>query len=100
MNDLLGLRRQSPPADGPTSREVKDWIRTSLALAEGITVMVSELACHEPGCPPVEVVMAVLAPEAPPEQRKIPGRISDLTRQTVEAAWSAPQPQHTHEETL
>jgi hypothetical protein len=33
---------------------VRDWTRTRFSLAAEDTVMVSELSCTVPGCPPVE----------------------------------------------
>ena len=33
---------------------VRDWTRTRFALADDETVMVSEVACSVPGCPPIE----------------------------------------------
>jgi len=36
---------------------VKDWTRETLALAAGDTVLVAEVACARPGCPPLETVV-------------------------------------------
>jgi len=33
---------------------VRDWTRARFALTDDETVMVSEMACGVPGCPPVE----------------------------------------------
>ena len=33
---------------------VRDWTRTRFALTDDETIMVSEVACGVPGCPPVE----------------------------------------------
>ena len=41
------------------SAQVKRWVREHLALDDA-TLVVSELACTEPGCPPIETVIAVL----------------------------------------
>ena len=37
-----------------------------------MTVMVTELVCPEQGCAPVETVVALLRPDAPPVQHKMP----------------------------
>ena len=43
---------------------VQAWTRKRFALADDVTVMVSELACALPGCPPLETVVAFwTAPE-------------------------------------
>ena len=57
MKDLFA-RRATPPG---RAREVKAWVSEHLGLAEADLVTVAELACHEPGCPPVETVVTVHA---------------------------------------
>jgi len=37
-----------------TYDRVRNWTRNRFALADDETVMVSEIACAVPGCPPVE----------------------------------------------
>ena len=39
--------------------EVKAWVAKNLDLSEEDLVTVAELACVEPGCPPVETVVTV-----------------------------------------
>jgi nitrate reductase delta subunit len=36
---------------------VRNWTRESLILADDDTVLVSEVACARPGCPPLETVI-------------------------------------------
>jgi hypothetical protein len=36
-------------------------VRTTLSLSDDAAVTVQQLTCREPGCPPVETVIAVLA---------------------------------------
>lgn len=38
---------------------LKGWVTEHLHLSEADIVTVAELACHEPGCPPVETVVTV-----------------------------------------
>ncbi len=49
------------------------------------TVMVTELACVEPGCPPVETVIALLAPGRPAEVHRLHVPIAEVTRADIEA---------------
>jgi hypothetical protein len=49
----------TPGTGGATARQIKDWVREQLALGEEVTILVSELACSEPGCPPIETVIAL-----------------------------------------
>lgn len=95
------LGGDQPPATDPSSavRAVKGWIREVLPDAGEAALLVTELACHEPGCPPFEVVMAVLPADGPRRQRKIGKRLSELSAEDVRAAWSAgeTEPAHDHE---
>ena len=38
-------------------QRVKDWTRARFALAEETSILVSEVACRLPGCPPLETVI-------------------------------------------
>jgi hypothetical protein len=50
---MLGFTMKSPDRDGALDR-VRDWTRRRFALAPDMTIMVSEIACSVPGCPPLE----------------------------------------------
>lgn len=41
---------------------VKGWLSARLDLPADAIVLVTELRCREEGCPPLETVLAVLAP--------------------------------------
>lgn len=50
---MLGFIKKRS-ANGETLDRVRAWTRARFALTEDETVMVSEVACAAPGCPPVE----------------------------------------------
>jgi hypothetical protein len=50
---MLGFSKKSQ-RDGAALDRVRDWTRTRFALTDDETVMVSQVACSVPGCPPVE----------------------------------------------
>lgn len=50
---MLGLTKKSP-GDGARLERLRDWTRTRFALGDDETIMVSEIACAVPGCPPIE----------------------------------------------
>ncbi len=52
-------------------RHIKEALRTALSLPDGTTVRVTELSCLEEGCAPIETVVALLRPDAPPLQHKL-----------------------------
>jgi hypothetical protein len=49
---MLGFTKKGP--DSATLDRVRGWTRARFTLADGETVMVSEIACGVPGCPPIE----------------------------------------------
>lgn len=57
----LGAR----PPRTPQLRALKDVVRCLLGLTEDTSVVIRELACTEPGCPPLETVIAVLPLDGP-----------------------------------
>jgi nitrate reductase molybdenum cofactor assembly chaperone NarJ/NarW len=50
---MLGFTTKSPDRAGALAR-VRGWTKARFALTDDETVMVSELACGVPGCPPIE----------------------------------------------
>ena len=52
-------------------RHIKEALRTALGLSDDATVTVTELACLEEGCAPVETVFGLLRPDAPQLQHKV-----------------------------
>lgn len=52
----------APRPDAAAAAQVRSWVRDVLAPDDERSVVVTELACSEPGCPPVETVIGLLAP--------------------------------------
>lgn len=50
---MLGFSKKTL-GDGAALDRVRDWTRARFALTDDETVMVSEVACSVPGCPPIE----------------------------------------------
>ena len=49
---MLGFTKKVP--DASALAQVRDWTRERFRLADDETIMVSEMACGAPGCPPIE----------------------------------------------
>lgn len=81
MSELFGSR----PPNGAASNgpRIRRWVRAVVELDEEATVMVTELRCSEPGCPPFETVIAILGDGAN-RQHKLHKRISELMKMTFE----------------
>lgn len=70
------------PGDPRRAATIKGWVREALALDEGATVMVTELRCSEPGCPPLETVIAVLGQGAT-RRHKLPKGIAEIAMDDI-----------------
>jgi len=57
-------------------QQIKQWIYDVLEINEKISVSLSQLRCTEPGCPPIETVIAIL--DKPQRQYKIHKPIAEL----------------------
>ena len=66
--------------------QVKDWASQHLELTEADLVSVAELACHEPGCPPVETVVTVHGSDGERRTWHIHIPLSDINQADIEAA--------------
>lgn len=63
---------------------IKGWASAVFGLEEGTPMTVAELRCAEPGCPPVETVVAILGAPGSPRQWKVHKPISEVTFEDVE----------------
>jgi len=66
------------------SNEIKAQVAALLGLDEEATVMVTELACMEEGCPPVETIIAVFRPATVKLQFRLHRPISEITAHDIE----------------
>ena len=76
------------PRDAGASDRIKAWTETALAggpFKEDVTLMVAELECHEPGCPPIETVVSLLD-EANPQKIKIVKAMRDVQQEDISFA--------------
>jgi hypothetical protein len=73
--DLFGSR---PKTDPKRIAEVKEWAAEVFRLGSEVSVMVTELRRTEPGCPPLETVIAILDTPGQPRQFKIHKAIADV----------------------
>ncbi|MEV0089482.1 hypothetical protein [Saccharopolyspora sp. NPDC050642] len=87
MNEALGrlLSRSNRPDPGRADRagEIAELVRAALGLPADAAVTVQELACAEPGCPPIETKIAVL--DEPPRRWTIHARVSEVDDEAVRA---------------
>jgi len=73
---------------------LKDHTRRLLALDDQDTVLISELRCAEPGCPPLETVVAVLSADHAPRRWTIHLPLDQVDPDEIGAALSRPFAEH------
>jgi hypothetical protein len=79
--DLTTARRKNEPQK---IAAIKEWAAEVFRLPADSSVMVVELRCTEPGCPPLETVIAILDRPGQPRQYKIHKALSEVQRADVE----------------
>ena len=88
--DPLGTQRKVDP---DLVQQVKAWVREALQVGDDTTLMVTELRCTEPDCPPVETVIALMETAQAGRQYKVHKPLSDITRSDVARLATTP-PKH------
>ena len=68
-----------PKRDAALIRQVKDWAYECLPISAEAAVSVMELECHEPGCPPLETVVAAMEHGKETRQWKFHKPMPDIT---------------------
>lgn len=87
LNNFFEPRRQSDPR---LVEQVKSWVHQALHPDEDTSIMVTELRCSEPGCPPIETVIALLKTAHPTSQYKIHKAIAEITQTDIASLASTP----------
>ncbi|EFH80825.1 MULTISPECIES: hypothetical protein [Ktedonobacter] len=80
LNNFFEPRHQSDPR---LVEQVKSWVHQALHPDEDTSIMVTELRCSEPGCPPIETVIALLKTAHPTSQYKIHKTIAEITQEDI-----------------
>lgn len=92
----MSLFAREDPKRVARVREIKAWVAETIDDPESATVMVAELACSEPGCPPRETVIAVLR-EGSRAEVKIHKAVLELGRDEVSSALARLGVAHDHD---
>jgi len=75
---MIDLDDSAPRSTREELTAFREWVRAAFELDEAVTVMVTELTCLEPGCPPIETVVAVMSPTEPRWQFKVHKRVGEF----------------------
>jgi hypothetical protein len=66
---------------------VREWTRERFRLPEGASILVTEIACGLPGCPPLETVVAFWTEDARRHQFKVFKPVEEVTSDDLPFAW-------------
>ena len=81
-----GFRRNNR-VDAAVLARLRDWTRAQFGLADDVTVMVNELACSLPGCPPRETVVVFWTTPDRRHHFKIFKPAAEVARDDLPPAW-------------
>lgn len=80
----MTLPGMGPKRDAVAVARIRAWVLDEVGGHDG-AVVVTELACKEPGCPPVETVLGLLGP-GEQTRHTIHKRLGEITRADVTEA--------------
>ena len=66
---------------------VREWTRARFGLAADSAVLVSEVACQLPGCPPIETIVAFWAEDGERRQFKLFKPVAEVIDNDLPPAW-------------
>ncbi|MBI2899038.1 MAG: hypothetical protein HYY17_02565 [Planctomycetes bacterium] len=76
--DLFGEGKKDVSWQG----QIKEWVRAHFKVPEAIPVLVTEIRCDQPGCAPVETIIAILDP-AGRQQWKSPRPMREVRKEDI-----------------
>ena len=83
---MLGFVKKSPEQSEAIDR-VRDWTRARFKLPAEASIMVSEVACALPGCPPLETVVAFWTEPDKRHHFKLFKPVRDVVEDDLPPAW-------------
>lgn len=85
---ILKMRR--PGARGDASARVEAALRERFALSPATVVVVAELSCPTPGCPPVETAIAFWDEAGKAYRIRIFKPVAEVTEEDLPPRWLLP----------
>jgi nitrate reductase delta subunit len=82
----IGSLKKSPQHFQAADR-VKEWTRERFSLPEDAAILVTELTCTVPGCPPLETVVAFWSDHKTRHDFKIFKPIEEIVLDDLPPAW-------------
>jgi hypothetical protein len=82
----LGFSRRRPAHTEALAR-VREWTRERFRLGDAAAIIVTEIACGLPGCPPLETVVAFWTEDAKRHQFKVFKPVRDVVLDDLPFTW-------------
>ena len=82
----IGFARNDP-AHAQALDRVRTWTRERFKLADHVPVVVAEIACGLPGCPPLETVVAFWTADDRRHQFKLFKPVQEVASDDLPFAW-------------
>jgi G3E family GTPase len=70
---------RKPDISSLTLDQIRYWVQTILTFPPDAPIVIKEVPCVKPGCPPVETAIMVFLPNEPPRVFKVLARINEVT---------------------
>jgi hypothetical protein len=83
----IGPALKRDPAHVAAIERVRTWSRARFALPEDAAIMVAQVACNMPGCPPLETVVAFWSADATRLQFKLFKPVADVVPDDLPPPW-------------
>lgn len=83
---MLGSFKKSPEHLQALDR-VKKWTRERFKLSQEAAILVSEIACTVPGCPPLETVVAFWTADETRHHFKLFKPVEEVVNDDIPFAW-------------
>ena len=83
---MLGSVRKNPEQLQALER-VKEWTRERFKLPQDAAILVAEVACGLPGCPPLETVVVFWAEDQTRHQFKVFKPVVEVVNEDLPFAW-------------
>jgi hypothetical protein len=87
--DDLPAPKQSAEQQAAMTR-VEEWVRRRFTLSADTAILISEVACNLPGCPPLETVIAFWTKDETGDKRhhfKMFKRVAEIAYDDLPYAW-------------
>jgi nitrate reductase delta subunit len=78
---------QKGPEHAVAAERVREWTRARFALPEDAPVMVAEVTCAVPGCPPLETVVAFWTGNEQRHHFKMFKPLAEVAEEDLPPAW-------------